>query len=85
MNVDRVTVSLPSELRIAAQSAADEQGVPFSNAVANALSVWLRGQELGRWLADYQTEHGAFTEDELMRVAAKTGVPYIEPANIDPK
>jgi protein-disulfide isomerase-like protein with CxxC motif len=38
MSSDRVTVSLPAEVRQAAQRVAQEAGVPFSAVVAEALA-----------------------------------------------
>ncbi len=79
MTVERVTVSLPAEIRAAAQSAADAAGLPFSSAVAEALTAWVRGRLVDAWLDDYETEHGAFTEDELQTITADAGVTYVPP------
>lgn len=77
MSTERVTVSLPAELRQAVQKVADESGIPFSAAVSGALSAWIRGQLVDAWLADHQAEHGAFEEDELRALAVEAGVPYV--------
>lgn len=47
--------------------------------VADALAAWLRGRLVDAWLTEYQSSHGAFTEDELRVLAADAGVPYLPP------
>jgi predicted transcriptional regulator len=79
MSADRVTVSLPAEVHRAAQRVARETGVPFSAVVTEALEVWVRGRLIDAWLADYESEHGAFDEAELREIAAEAGVAYIPP------
>jgi hypothetical protein len=80
MSTDRVTVSLPADIREAAQRLAREAGLPFSAAVTEALSSWVRGRLVDSWLLEYQSEHGAFDEDELRQIAAEAGTPYIPPS-----
>ena len=82
MSTDRVTVSLPAEVRQAAQRVAQEAGVPFSAVVADALAAWLRGRLVDAWLAEHEAEFGAFEEAELEQIAAESGVPYLPPANV---
>lgn len=79
MTVERITVSLPATIRADAQEAADAAGIALSTVVAEALSSWLRNQHLGMWLAEFQQEHGAFTEAELIAIAAEKGVDYVPP------
>lgn len=79
MTTERVTVSLPPELRRSAQEVADQLGQPFSAVVAEALVGWLRSRLVDAWLAEHQKAHGAFDEQELRRLAAETGVPYLPP------
>ncbi len=79
MSADRVTVSLPEEIRRGAQRLAEERGVSFSSVVSEALGAWLRGRLVDSWLAEHQREHGAFDEDELRALAAEAGVPYLAP------
>jgi acyl-homoserine lactone acylase PvdQ len=81
MTSDRVTVSLPAEVRLAAQRVAQESGVPFSSVVADALSAWLRGRLVDAWIAEHETEFGPFGEAELQEVAAEAGVPYLPPVS----
>lgn len=40
---------------------------------------WMRGRLVDTWLAEYQAEHGAFSEDELRALAEESGVPYLPP------
>ena len=76
---ERVTVSLPTEVRRAAQRVAEATGVPFSAVVQEALATWLRTRLVDAWLAEHQAAHGAFSEDELRALAAEAGVPYLPP------
>ncbi|GAA5145194.1 hypothetical protein GCM10023321_02710 [Pseudonocardia eucalypti] len=76
---ERVTVSLPDEVRQAAQRIAAERGVSFSSLVSEALVSWMRGRLVDTWLAEYQAEHGAFSEEELRALAEESGVPYLPP------
>lgn len=84
MTVERVTISLPAELRRAAQEAADRAGTPFSTVVATALAAWVRGQLVDAWLTEHQAAHGAFDEDELRDLAREAGVPYVPARRAEP-
>jgi hypothetical protein len=84
MSAERVTVSLPAELRRGAAEIAEQRGVSFSAVVNEALSAWMRGVLLDAWLVDWQDKHGAFSEDELKALAAETGIPYVPPADAEP-
>ncbi len=79
MSTERVTVSLPEDVRRAGQRIADELGLSFSAVVAQALAGWLRARLVAVWLAEHQAEHGVFDEDELRALAAQAGVPYLAP------
>jgi len=79
MSTDRVTVSLPAEVREAAQRVAQEAGVPFSAVVTEALAAWVRGRLIDTWLLEYEAKHGVFSEAELRDIAAEAGVTYIPP------
>lgn len=79
MTTERVTVSLPAEVKEAAQRVASETGVPFSTVVQDALTAWLRSKLVDAWLSDYQTEFGSFSEDELRQLADSTGTTYVPP------
>lgn len=77
MSTERVTVSLPDEVRRAGQRVAEERGVSFSAVVTEALGEWLRGRLVDAWLAEHQATHGVFDETELQALAAEAGVPYL--------
>lgn len=79
MSAERVTVSLPDDVRRAAQAIAEDRGVSFSAVVAEALTGWMRGRLVDAWLAEHQATHGAFSEEELRALAADAGVPYLGP------
>jgi hypothetical protein len=79
MSAERVTVSLPEDLRQAAAGIAEQRGVSFSAVVTEALAGWMRGRLVDAWLAEHQAEHGAFGEAELRALAAEAGVPYLGP------
>ena len=78
-STERVTVSLPAEVRRAAQRVAEATGVPFSAVVNDALANWLRSRLADAWLTEHQAAHGVFDEEELRSLAAETGVPYLPP------
>ena len=79
--VERVTVSLPPRVRQQAQRLAEAEDLSFSSVVTSALEDWTRGRLLDEWIRDYETEFGAFTEDELKDIAARTGMPYLQPVH----
>lgn len=72
-------MSLPAEVRQAAQRFAQEAGVPFSSVVADALAAWLRGKLVDTWLSEHEAEFGAFDEAELQALADEAGVAYLPP------
>lgn len=80
MTAQRVTVSLPEEVRHAAQRVANDLGLSFSAVVSEALTGWLRARLVDAWLDEYQATHGAFDEEELRALATEAGVPYLPPA-----
>ena len=77
MSSERVTVSLSADIRRAAQRIAEERGTSFSAVVAEALTGWMRGRLVDAWLAEHQSAHGEFDENELRALAADAGVPYV--------
>lgn len=79
MKTERVTVSLPANVRDAAAQVAQASGRSFSAVVNEAVSAWLRTQLVDAWLTDFQEEFGSFNENELQQLAAETGVPYVAP------
>ena len=76
MKVDRVTISLPREVREAAQAVAKANGVPLSSVFNDAIESWLRGRLVDPWLREFEASHGSFDEDELKALAIEAGVPY---------
>jgi predicted transcriptional regulator len=79
MSSERVTVSLPDEIRAAAQRVAEKRGTSFSAVVTEALTAWMRGCLVDVWLAEHQSAHGEFDENELRVLARDAGVPYVGP------
>lgn len=77
MSTARVTITLPAELRQAAQDAADTAGTSFSAVVSEALAAWVPSQLVDASLVEHQATHGAFHEDELRAIAADASVPYV--------
>lgn len=84
MSTERVTVSLPAEIRQSAQRIADGLGMSFSSVVSDALAGWLRSRLVDAWLVEHQENHGAFDEDELRTLAAEAGVPYLPARAVHP-
>lgn len=79
MSAERVTVSLPEQLKSEVTRIAEQRGVPFSTVVAEALVDWTRARLVDEWLAEHQVEHGEFDETELRAFADAVGIPYLPP------
>lgn len=79
MSAERVTVSLPEQLKSEVTRIAEQRGVPFSTVVAEALLDWTRARLVDEWLAEHQAQHGDFDETELRALAATAGIPYLPP------
>ncbi|MFB7784969.1 hypothetical protein [Streptomyces vinaceus] len=62
-----ISVSLPEGTLHALRDAVGSRGV--SSFVAAAIEEHLRNQATARYLAEYQAEHGAFTDEERQRAA----------------
>ncbi len=77
--MERVTVSLPAEIRRTAQEVADEEATSFSAVVVDALEAWLRGRRVDAWLGEHQDRAGDFDEDDLRALAREAGVAYLPP------
>jgi len=82
MSIERVTVSLPDDIRRAAQRIAEERGASFSAVVAEALIGWMRGRLVDAWLAEHRATHGEFDENELRGLATEAGIPYVGPGRV---
>jgi predicted transcriptional regulator len=83
MSTERVTVSLPDDVRQAAHRIAEDRGTSFSAVVTEALTGWLRARLVDAWLAEHQARYGKFDENELRRLADQAGVPYVGPGRPD--
>ena len=80
----KVTVTLPEELVEALGAAAQRDGVPLSRLVANAAENELR-RRLGRHVvAEWQSEHGAFTVEELAAARAEMAAADAEAFGVSP-
>jgi hypothetical protein len=77
--IERVTVSLPSQVRQQAQRLAETEEMTFSAVVTSALEDWMRGRLLDKWLEEFEEEFGLITEDELKEFARKSGMRYLPP------
>lgn len=67
MAVERVTVSLESELASAIRLAAEADAQNLSAWLADAARRRLATRGLREVVSDWESEHGAFSEDELAR------------------
>jgi hypothetical protein len=65
MTVERLTVSLESELAIAVRQAADADEQNVSAWLADAARRQLANRGLRDVVAAWEREHGAFSDDEL--------------------
>jgi uncharacterized protein (DUF1778 family) len=65
MSVERLTVSLESELADAVREAASAESLNVSAWVAQAAHRELASRGLREVVADWEAEHGSFTESEL--------------------
>lgn len=71
MVVERLTVSLESELAIAVRDAADADEQNVSAWLADAARRQLANRALRDVVAAWEREHGAFTETELADARAR--------------
>ncbi len=74
MAVERLTVSLEAELAVAVRTAAEADEQNVSAWLAGAARRQLAARGLGQVIADWQAEHGAFTDDELSTARARLGL-----------
>ncbi len=61
----RLTISIDAELDRALRRAAEEDGMNVSEWASEALEHKLGQRGLGAVIAEWEAEHGAFTEAEL--------------------
>jgi hypothetical protein len=74
VKVDKMSVSFDAELGDAVRSAASQAGKPLSAWLAEAAASKLRAEALAEFLADWQTEHGRLTAEEIARAEQELGV-----------
>jgi hypothetical protein len=67
MKVDKLSISFEPELGDAVRSAAAQAGKPVSSWLAEAAASKLRTEALAEFLANWETEHGALTAQEIAR------------------
>jgi hypothetical protein len=82
VKADKLIVSFPLDLGEAVRAAAEQAGEGLSGWLADAAATKLRAEALAEFLDDYETEHGAFTAEELARASADLGLPA--PATSEP-
>jgi len=75
MKVDKLSISFEPELGDAVRSAAAQAGKPVSSWLAEAAASKLRSEALAKFLADWESEHGALTAAELARAERELGLP----------
>ncbi len=73
MAVERLTVSLDTELAAAVRDAADADEQNLSAWLADAARRQLASRGLREVIADWEAEHGSFTEDELTAARTRLG------------
>lgn len=73
-NVDRLSVTMRSELGAAVRRAAAQHGVSVSAWLADAAADRLRNELLGAALDVWEAEDGQFTKGELDAAAAALGI-----------
>ena len=73
MAVERVTVSLDAELAAAVRDAAEADEQNVSAWLADAARRQLASRGLRDVIADWEAEHGTFTEDELAAARTRLG------------
>lgn len=73
MVAERITISLDGDLAEALRQAAAEDNVNVSAWVAGSLQDRLRSRGLAAVIADWEAEHGAFTEAELDEARRRLG------------
>lgn len=73
MVAERITISLDKQLAAALRQAADDDNVNVSAWVAESLEDRLKSRGMASVIADWEAEHGAFTEAELDEARRRLG------------
>jgi hypothetical protein len=74
MKVDKLSISFEPELGDAVRSAAAQAGKPVSSWLAEAAASKLRAEALAEFLANWETEHGTLTAQEIARAERELGL-----------
>jgi hypothetical protein len=74
MKVDKLSISFNPDLGDAVRAAATGRGTTVSGWLAEAAREKLRHEELGRFLDEWEAEHGAITDEELARAERRLGI-----------
>ena len=73
MVAERITISLDRELAEALRQAADDDGTNVSSWTSEAVRRALNQRGLRAVIADWEAEHGAFTQEELDQARRELG------------
>jgi hypothetical protein len=74
MKVEKLSISFDPDLGDAVRAAAAQAGKPVSSWLAEAAASKLRSEALARFLADWESEHGALTPGEIARAERELGL-----------
>lgn len=74
MAVERITVSLDAELAAAVRAAADADAQNVSAWLADAARRRLASRGLRTVVAEWEAEHGPFSDDELTAARSRLGM-----------
>lgn len=77
---DRITITMEEEQARDVRAAAADAGMSVSAWLGEAAARALRHQGLGAWLAEWEAEHGAFTEEELEAASERLRARPAQPA-----
>lgn len=79
MAVDRITITVADATSTEIRAAAAEAGMTVSAWIVDACGDRLRNQKLGRFLDEWEAEHGAFSEKEIEDAARRLGLDRSSP------
>jgi hypothetical protein len=74
VKVDKISVSFEADLGDAIRAAAAQAGKPVSSWLAEAAASKLRAEALAAFVAEWESEHGVITAQELARAEAELGL-----------
>lgn len=70
MAVEKLAISLPEHLAERVRKQAAAEGTSISAWIAEAVAQQLRHRSLRQLVADWEAEHGRFTEEEIAAARA---------------